>query len=47
MSEAVNETMMEEVAGVGDLGKLSVPSDLAKSVSEFCLLSVYNSVPIN
>jgi len=26
---------MEEVSGVGDLGKLAVPSDLAKSVSKF------------
>ena len=47
MNEATNETMMEEVSGVGDLGKLSVPSDLAKSVSESCLLCVYESAPMN
>lgn len=38
MNEVSNETVMEEVPGVGDLGKLSVPSDLAKSVSELLLL---------
>ena len=38
MNEATNETMMEEVSGVGDLGKLSVPSDLAKSVSELFIV---------
>ena len=31
----MNEEIMEEVSGVGDLGKLTVPSDLAKSVRIF------------
>lgn len=47
MNEATNETMMEEVSAVGDLGKLSVPSDLAKSVSESCVLCVSKSVLMN